>query len=120
MAHLDYSLYYILIKTSIIMIAQKSNEQALRDGYNQLSEDEREQAEVHAVSMGANVTYSSYYFDGSYNYNNHILDNSRPAYKAWRSQTGSLGEWIQVNQEYPKLWTAVIMQGSGTNAYWVK
>jgi|JI9StandDraft_2_1071091.scaffolds.fasta_scaffold555828_2 hypothetical protein len=117
MAHLDYSLYYILIKTSIIMIEYEA---ALMKGYNERSEADREQLEVHAVSLGANVTYSSYAKDGTSSWNNHILDNNRPAYKAWRSYTNAVGEWIQVHQETPRLWTAVIMQGGGTNANWVK
>lgn len=103
------------------MIAQKSSCDALMERYNQMTKEEREQCEVLAVSLGAPVTYSSCAYDGSYyDYNNSFIDNNRGTTKAWKSQSNSVGEWIQVNQEYPKLWTAVIIQGGGNGSYWVK
>lgn len=76
---------------------------------------------MHAVILGAPVTYSSEYNDGNnYFYNSYIVDNNRSYQKAWRSYSSSVGEWIQVYQEYPKLWTAVIIQGGGKGSNWVK
>lgn len=86
-----------------------------------MTQEERELYEVHAVSLGAPVTSSSYDKDGNYNvYNSHIVDNNRGPTRAWRSHSNSVGEWIQVYQEYPKLWTAVIIQGGGVTGYFVK
>lgn len=103
------------------MITQKSSCDALMERYNQMTNEEREQCEVLAVSLGAPVTFSSYCNDGSYYaHNNPFVDNTRGNTKSWKSQSSSVGEWIQVNQEYPKLWTAVIIQGGGNGSYWVK
>jgi hypothetical protein len=102
------------------MIAQKSSADALRERYNALSAVEREQLEVYAVAAGANVTYSSFWHGADTANTNYLLDSHYPPSHAWQSRSNDLGEWIQVSQENPRLWTGVIMQGRGDWDQWVK
>lgn len=72
--------------------------------------------EVWTVATGAHVSFSNFYQTADVSLVHYQLDHNN----SWSAKNSQLGEWIQVSQEYPKFWTAVIMQGRGDCDQWVK
>ena len=77
---------------------------------------QRRQHEVYAVGAGAFVSYSSKL--DSY-HGNYWLDFSNNNYHAWTPMIHVLGQWIQVSDLTPKVWTSIILQGRGDHPWWV-
>jgi hypothetical protein len=77
--------------------------------YDGLTPAVRKEREVYAVSAGANVYFSS---SCNSDHEKYMLDHANGV-SGWAAKQSIVGEWIQVSQEYPKLWTGVIMQGKG-------
>lgn len=95
-----------------------ATEDELHQIFKNLSEDQKEKLEVYAVATGCNVKFNNCWDHWHQNYQ---LDYCGDGADAWVSKTNSLGDWIQVSCEYPKLWTSVILQGRGDyEDQWVK
>ena len=71
---------------------------------------------MYAVAAGANVISSGQFDAYSMNY---LLDHNGAAHHAWISKDNVIGRFIQVSQENPRLWTAIVTQGRGDYDQWV-
>ena len=89
---------------------------AMMGRYDGLTPAVRKEREVYAVSAGANVYFSS---SCNSDHEKYMLDHAN-GYSGWAAKQCIVGEWIQVSQENPRLWTGVIMQGRGDGDQWVK
>ena len=80
------------------------------------SKKKRECREIYAVESGSPVSYSS---SNGHQYNHYQLDYTLHGATAWCSQSAQKGEWIQVSNQIPTWWTAIILQGRGDSSCWV-
>ena len=93
---------------------------AVMGRYQGMTAAEREQREVYAVTSGAPVTYSSFRQYPDTCFIHYELDYNHMVPNSWSGALLAVGQWIQVSQENPRLWTGVIMQGRGDSDQWVK
>jgi hypothetical protein len=89
---------------------------AMMERYHGLTPAEKKEREVYAVSAGANVSFSS---NAGSDYLKYMLDHANGV-SCWAAKQSIVGEWIQVSQDNPRLWTAIIMQGRGDYDQWAK
>ena len=80
-----------------------------------LSKSEKKLKEVYAVS-GGSVKYSSVLNTKHIHYE---LDYNIHNAKGWCPQVAQKGEWIQVGNNDPTMWTSIIIQGRADGNYWV-
>lgn len=82
-----------------------------------MSAAEKDYHEVWAVAAGAHVSYSSIW---DHNHIHYQLDYTSRHAMAWiAAEPFKPGEWIQVSQEFSKIWTGIITQGRGDGDQWV-
>lgn len=55
-----------------------------------------------------------------FNHTHYWLDYSLWGPHCWATAANSVGHWIEVSQEFPRLWTGLILQGRGDVDHWVK
>lgn len=69
------------------------------------------------MAAGAPVSYTNPY---DAHHGHYGLDYNFHGASAWVPEPSVLGHWIQVNQEYPKYWTHIIVQGRADyDDHWV-
>ena len=102
-----------------LLAAKDDTDRSIKNYNAQLSSwspAQRRQHEVYAVGAGASVSYSSLYH---WIYANYWLDYTTDGAHAWCPRSIIMGQWIQVSDLSPKVWTSIILQGRGDANDWV-